>query len=554
MKRHAFEFDPEIDLKRYQVWYLDGSHSIPPWTPMFAWTWCNHLRHAHVWAAGRLSLPNNRGTDWREIDGCAYCTPTPITDAAEIRQRETLFRERIRPFLEDYDAVWQQAVRELHGLYDPLKRFDYEEATFDALYENWEDVLAMHRRMWELHFYLMYATYTIYTLFEGLCRELLGIDDTSTLWHRLMQGFDNDLFEADRKLWELRLLAEELGLTEVFLSSPADQLLPQLRGSARGRQWAEALAAYLDIYGWRMPRMMEFNCPSWREDPTPVIRHIQQFLAPGVSFDLDRKRPALVEDRQRAEAEVLARVPPEQREWFSKLMAVAQKAGVFSESHDFHFEHQAHAIFRRALLGYGRRLAAKGCLAAADDPLFLVPDELRKALGAPEYHDLRPVVAARRKEFADYSQRLDRPTLIGNLSLEEATAHMVRAQDSIMMKITIGEFPQVRPELAADLYGIAGSPGVAEGPARVILDERDVGEVQAGEILVAPITYSGWTPIFPLLKGVVTDRGGSLAHAAVVGREYHIPIVVNTLEATKKIRTGQRLRIDGYQGVVYILE
>lgn len=554
MKRHSFEFDPELDLKKYKVWLLDGSHSIPAFTPMFAWTWCNYLRHAMMWGAGRLSLPNHRGSDWREVDGCVYCAPTTITDEAEIRLRQGRFREAIRPFLEDYDTIWNDTVKELHGIYDPLKRFDHDKASFFELYENWQQVLYMDRRMWELHFYMMYATYSIYILFEGICQEFLGINDTSTLWHRLMQGFDNDLFEADRRLWGLRVLAEDLGVVDVFQSFSADQVIPNLQLSGRGRKWLEAMNQYLEVYGWRMPRMEEFNCPSWIEDPTPVIRHIQQFLAPGVNFDLDRKRPALVEDRHRAEEEVLSKVPPEQRDWLRTLMTVAQRAGSFSESHDFHMEHAAHAIFRRSLLGYGRRLTQKGCLSAPDDPLFLIPEELQKCLGAPEYHDLRPLVKQRREEWLDCAANVDRPTLIGDLSLEEATDYMVRSQDSVMMKIVIGEFAKVRPELAADLYGIAGSPGVVEGVARVILDERDVGEVQAGEILVAPATYSSWTPIFPLLKAVVTDRGGSLAHAAVVGREYNIPIVVNTLEATRKIKTGQRLRIDGYEGVVYILE
>jgi phosphoenolpyruvate synthase/pyruvate phosphate dikinase len=114
--------------------------------------------------------------------------------------------------------------------------------------------------------------------------------------------------------------------------------------------------------------------------------------------------------------------------------------------------------------------------------------------------------------------------------------------------------PEVKPELNADLYGICGSGGVAEGPARVILEEAQLDEVQPGDILVAASTAPSWTPVFGLLKGVVVDRGASLSHSAIVSREYGIPCVINVFEGTKKITTGQRIKVDGDNGVVYILD
>jgi phosphoenolpyruvate synthase/pyruvate phosphate dikinase len=82
---------------------------------------------------------------------------------------------------------------------------------------------------------------------------------------------------------------------------------------------------------------------------------------------------------------------------------------------------------------------------------------------------------------------------------------------------------------------------------------EQLSQLQPGDILVAPATFPSWTSAFALLAGAVIDRGGALAHAAIVCREYGIPAVINTFEGTKKIKTGQRLRVDGTQGVVYIL-
>lgn len=109
------------------------------------------------------------------------------------------------------------------------------------------------------------------------------------------------------------------------------------------------------------------------------------------------------------------------------------------------------------------------------------------------------------------------------------------------------------PKLKADLYGAASAPGIAEGIARIIADEAHLGEFQAGEVLVAKATFPSWTPLFNTAAAVVTDAGGQVAHAVIVGREYGIPVVADTLEATMKIKTGMRVRVDGNEAAVYIV-
>ena len=131
---------------------------------------------------------------------------------------------------------------------------------------------------------------------------------------------------------------------------------------------------------------------------------------------------------------------------------------------------------------------------------------------------------------------------------------LVKSNDPIALKVVVGSMPQVRPELKADLYGTCGSPGVAEGPARVIMTEDELHLVQEGDILVAASTSPSWTPVFSMIKGVVVDRGASLSHAAIVGREYGIPVVMNVFEGTNKIKSGQRIKVDANLGTVYILD
>jgi pyruvate,water dikinase len=119
---------------------------------------------------------------------------------------------------------------------------------------------------------------------------------------------------------------------------------------------------------------------------------------------------------------------------------------------------------------------------------------------------------------------------------------------------------QVQQWLSADdsddgsLNGMAASPGVVEGRARVIMDADQLSEIQPGEILVAPVTAPSWGPVFGRIAATVTDIGGMMSHAAIVCREYALPAVTGTGSASTTIRTGQLLRVDGTKGVVEVLD
>jgi len=105
-----------------------------------------------------------------------------------------------------------------------------------------------------------------------------------------------------------------------------------------------------------------------------------------------------------------------------------------------------------------------------------------------------------------------------------------------------------------EISGFAASGGVVEGRARVLMNVNDIGQIQAGEVLVCPVTAPSWGPVFGKITAAVSDIGGIMSHAAIVAREYGMPAVVGTGSATKKIRTGDLVRVDGDEGVVTVLE
>jgi phosphohistidine swiveling domain-containing protein len=174
---------------------------------------------------------------------------------------------------------------------------------------------------------------------------------------------------------------------------------------------------------------------------------------------------------------------------------------------------------REAFREAGRQLVGRGSLARADDVYLFTSRELISALEAPQPPDLRVAVAERRARLEADARR--------------APPFMVASDGEIAMLEARADIPE------NCLSGTAASSGVVEGPGRVVLDPaREV--LQRGEILVAPFTDPGWTPLFVHAAGLVTEVGGLMTHGSVVAREYGIPAVVSVTDATRRIVTGQR--------------
>ena len=192
------------------------------------------------------------------------------------------------------------------------------------------------------------------------------------------------------------------------------------------------------------------------------------------------------------------------------------------------------AAMRFILLELGERLVTRRILESRDDIFFLSLEEIDPVRWGKAGFKIREVIAARRAEYER------------NLAITPP-------------KIVVGRFdpdnfiPDAVEETAESLAGLAVSPGVVIGPARVILRANTDEQVLPGEILVAPFTDPGWTPYFLPAAAIVMDQGGLLSHGSIVAREYGIPAVVNVGPATKIIETGQTIQVDGNSGVVRIL-
>lgn len=548
-----YNYDEKYDLDRVPYWFYSAGHTAPgyPHKPLYEWNWMNHCSRGFRYAAEKLSLPYTLGLDFRSFNGYELIRIALPTEEIKKKRAEG-FREGIRPILENFEELYAQSNEELMGYNKELKEIDIENASWFELEEVIDKLLELDKRMWEIHMYFGCGLGAAYVLFEDLCRELVNIDDKNPLFLKLMAGFDNKNAQVDKRLFGLSKRIKELGLVETFSGKEkAEELFPKLERTENGRKWLKEFNDFLWEDGWRSTLFFEYE-PSWIEDPNPAIISLRQFLNFD-TFRLDETRPRLERERKEAEKEILGRIQPDQRDWFKALMTSAQRYSSWNEDHIYYCEFYCFAMIRYILLKIGERLVKAGTIDKAEDILFLVPEEIHKALSDPDTYRVQHNVNNHRRQWTENS-KMTPPPFFGNIGMEEAGRLLFEGREPLLTKVAIGEMVVPKPELKADLFGLCGSPGVAEGPARVIFAAEFIGEVQPGEILVAPSTSGPWTAIFPLLKGVVIDRGGTLSHAAIVGREYGIPVVANVMEGTSKIKTGQRIKVDANVGAVYILD
>jgi len=325
----------------------------------------------------------------------------------------------------------------------------------------------------------------------------------------------------------VRAISVAAGLEEqVGLLVPGGQAetrwLAELWDVAHSRQ---TLAKFLDGHGYHGPLEGELSSPTWRIDPRPLERLLAVY-----SREADREPPAALAERRRiemgrAQRDLLSALPPRQRPFALLLLAAARSYMPLRESGRATFL-RAYDVARHAAGAAGRHLAHSGRLDRADDVFYLTFDELT----APELRsDAREITGFRRARRAHY-----RTLTLPNLWTGIPTAH-----------------PRIeQPADGGQINGQGVSAGIREGTVRVVLDPADVDDLDEGDVLVCRATDPSWAALFYLVGAVVIDIGGEMSHGAIVARELGLPAVVNTHDGTRRLRSGQRVRVDGSAGTV----
>ena len=542
--------------------FQDSIHWPSPLKPidmfmiqLMQWPYCmpQHLLH---------KFPTSRGADWKIVNGYAFIIPLEVSDPEEIKKREEHFMNSAKKYYSQWNELWNKKLdEEVLPSLDWMESLDFrnEELSYKFI-ENFDRMIHTMFRLWEIHFEFLGLGYAAYVLLINTAKELFpGIDDQTIT--KFVQGLGTIMMETDRKFYELAKLAIDLGISSAFQKKP-DEILDELGKSEGGRRWLEEFEEVMKKYGNRIDSGLYFGYRTWREDYSTSLSIIQNYIAKILSGeDPLPPKEELERERERIISEYLELLEDGERERFKEIIGLAQLVYPYVEDHNFYIDQKADTLFRLKLLEIGERFAEKGYISDPEDIAFLTVDEIRHALydmlidyGGRLYScsDFKELIEKRKKVYELQSkwtppkvmgiapEKITEPLFVQLWGVTSEAIELWKSQKEVVEERVIKGFP--------------ASPGVYEGYARVLHSPDEIPTLAQGEILVVRCTTPAWTAVFPVVGAVVTDIGGLMSHAAIISREYGIPAVVGSLFATSRIKTGQRIRVDGNRGIVEILD
>jgi phosphohistidine swiveling domain-containing protein len=546
-------------------WIYDDLHCPNPVSPMFFdiggwWLTCDHMFR-------RFGTPF--ASDWiaKNINGYVYTAaipadPTLRAEATEYQSRyvprvprDPAYPERIGAYMgavlphyaQNFLDWWRERLRpEMERNFAYLDTYDTENASLVELAVLLEDAIDMHDRHWKIHWMLNFAQFSSTLNLNAMIEQIKGEVDPN-LMGRLQSSVEDRNWDSIEALWRIKEeIKGDAELTRAFQAETAGDILRNLETSERGRRLlSERIEPYKQEFGYKAIWSHEFAYPTWKEHPTPIIEVVRGYLA--TDYDYPKTINAVKEDLERAIQELMEGVPEgENRQKLATARDLSLRMNPLTPDHHFYIDQGTNARLRIILIAIGKKLVQAGLLDDPEDVMYLRYNELRLLMTNSSAIDARSLVSERRDEREDAARI--RPREWVGTATKTALAFPYNALWGFPEK-----FYREPPKKTGEVQGLAASPGVIEGPARLVSSLEQFDQVKEGEILVCRMTNPAWVVLFTKIVGLVTDAGGVTSHPAVVSREFGIPAVVGASNATERIRTGDRVRVNGSTGTVEVL-
>jgi pyruvate,water dikinase len=571
------------DFEEGRFWFQDALHWPEPMAPFEAVLVENVFVGFGQGNARIFAIPPTLGAEYRILNGYVYLSPNAVEDEAELARRAKIFEERAAHYYGNWDALYDRWVEKAEAVIRGLKELevpdlpDLEDEAIVTEGRGWGSAHALsvaYRRLldgadliFQYHFELISLGYVAYASLYEFCGQAFP-DISDQVIAKMLSGADVLPLRPDEELKQLARSALELGVETAVKSVGSEQeLQAALSQTPAGTRWLKQFEQAKDPWFYFSFGNGSYSYHrSWIDDTAWPIAMIGSYIERlEAGEEISRPRDSVLAERERLTAEYRDLLTEDGRAEFDRRLGLARTVFPYVENHHFYVEHWHNAIFWNKVREFGALLARHGFLAEGDDVFYLRPDEVGLALdelrlwwstgsvGVPRGPEVWPPKVEHRRSILEAMRRWDPPLALGQVP--------ERAVDPILTMLWGIDSDRIEAWLTtADggpgvtLKGVAGSAGIAEGPARVLLYPDDLAELRQDEILVAPSTSPSWTPAFASISGAVLDIGGIMSHAAIVAREYGLPAVLGTGTGTKAIKTGDRVRVDGDAGLVTILD
>ncbi|OLC26577.1 MAG: PEP-utilizing protein [Chloroflexi bacterium 13_1_40CM_65_17] len=566
----TFPVDWESEAEKRLFWVFDDLHCPNPLSPMFAdiggwWLSCDHMFrrfgtdfasdwlakfvNGYVYTAVIPADPNVQIDSTRYGSRYAARVPRDPNYAATISK----YGFAVLPTYGRHFAAWwrDRLVPEMTRNYAYLegKLDEAERMLLMELAVLLEDAIDIHDRHWKIHWMLNFAQFSATLNLRAAIQKWRGSVDEVVVG-RLQNSASDRNWDSIKALWELKEeVRKNPELTAAFKGETAKDILEHLHESDRGRRFlTDRVAPYQREYGYHAVWSHEFIFPTVREQVEPVIELVRGYVETG--YDYPKTIAAVKADIESAADELLHGLTGNALDEISRLNDINLQMAPLTPDHHFYIDQGANAHLRLVLIAIGAKLVEMGVLDQPDDVMFLQYNELRIFMGDPsakEQIETRGLITTRRAE-RKAAYRLRPPDWIGTVTATQLAVPYL-ANWGFPEK-----FHRKASKVEGRIEGLGGSPGVVEGIARVVLTVEQFDHVRKGDVVVCQMTNPAWVALFTKMAGLVTDAGGLTSHAAVLAREFAIPAVIGTSLATRTIKDGDRIRVNGTTGVVDILE
>ena len=382
----------------------------------------------------------------------------------------------------------------------------------------------------------LFSILAAYPSLEIVCSRWLP--DERQCAKRLLAGL-GELEDANSglDLWRLALAADSNPqLREIIRSNDDWQTIKlKLTQTKHGNEFLTRWNEFMDRHGYHCRAEIELFNARWSETPDYILSLLSSYIRSiGKTDPLENHRKRQEQREQLTQKCRKSLRNPIKRMLFNHLLARAQWGSAFRENIKCEIIRLLTAV-RAMLLELGRRLNTESLIRDPKDIFFLRLEEIESVTQGKAGFDVKATIAGRRAEYNHWQTITPPGTIVGRIDPQKTTPAPLETDTEV-------------------LKGLAVSAGVVTGKARVILRADAQQQVLPGEILVAPFTDPGWTPYFVPAAAIVMDQGSLLSHGSIVAREYGIPAVVNVGVATRIIKTGWKIQVDGDHGVVRILQ
>jgi len=531
--------------------------------------------------------PVGRGFYFFLINGYQFSADVPVyTDPKVIEERTREFMRRmiycwfnwkwlysrwkkdVLELLKEQESLGKQ-IRDLPEPYDDMEIYTKLRAISSGrkLVEIFDRAVHIYLTIFEGYQYqFIGAAYATDFVFIDFCKKAFpGIDEQTI--GRMITGVELEAYRPDEEVKRLARLAVKLGLAaDIKKATNFEKMRSEFEKTRNGRKWCQEF----DKVSFPWFNMMvtqgvfaRHDEPCWIENPDIILGFLKNYIEKierGEKIERDVK--ALKAEKARLFKEHLEKLKTdEEKKTFKQYYDLATTFYVFVEEEVMYIKNFNYALFRRNIKKFAEILAKRGIIKEPNDIFFLQFKEIKSALedlswswaaGIPPTNYWIREIEWRKKVFEKF-EKWEPPMFVGpwKKGVEEPFALILGG--GVPPHILDLYRRRPKPEELKELTGHGVSPGVVEGPARVIKRPEDIDKLQLGEIMVCPHTQPAWTPAFAVIKGIVCDSGGVMSHAGITAREYGIPGVMNTHFGTSVIKTGDKIRVDGDKGVVTIL-